>query len=154
MDKNEIILREADRADAASIAEIEKLCFPEAWSEKMVLSAMENGVFYIAAVSGGEIIGYAGGAQVLDEGQVANIALRPEFRGRGLGRRLTEALINRYLEKGCSVITLEVRHNNTPAISLYSSLGFVEVGRRKNYYSNPAADAILMTFYKGEVANG
>ena len=144
----DVILRNASKADAAAIAEIEAICFPEAWSEPMVTSAMENGTFYIGAYLGDKLVGYAAAAIVLDEGQVANIALDPAARGKGLGRALTKALIDRCFEAGCSFITLEVRHTNTVAINLYTSLCFRQVGLRKNYYSNPTADAILMTLTK------
>ncbi len=141
----------ATPADAAAIAQIEKLCFPEAWSEDAVRQAMENGTFYIAARNGGSLIGYAGAAVVLDEGQVANIALLPDYRGRGLGRELTERMIAQCKNSGAEFITLEVRHTNETALGLYRALGFKEVGRRKNYYRDPAADAILMTLYKEDM---
>lgn len=143
-----VIFDLASPADAAAIAQMEKLCFPEAWSEAAVGEAMENGTFYIAARSGEDLIGYAGAAMVLDEGQVANIALLPDFRGRGLGREITKRMIGKCLEMGARFITLEVRHTNTAALNLYLSLGFKEVGRRKNYYRDPSADAILMTLSK------
>lgn len=154
MELNNIVFKKAEKADAQSIARIEKICFPEAWSEEMILSAMENGTVYIGAYAEGECIGYAGANIVLDEGQVANIALDPCFRGIGLGRRLCQELIDYCFRNGCASITLEVRHTNAVARKLYTSLGFKEVGCRKNYYSSPAADAILMTLEKGEDTNG
>ena len=150
----EFEIKSALPSDAAAIAAIEKECFPEAWSENMVLSAMENGTFYIAAFLGDSLAGYAAAAVVVDEGQVANIAVRAPYRGKGLGKALTSALITECINNGCETITLEVRRTNTTAINLYKSLGFKEVGRRKDYYSSPKADALLFTLLKGDAANG
>ena len=148
MENKDIIIKTAERADVPSIARLEKLCFPEAWSEDMILSAMECGTFYVAAYDNGQCIGYAGANVVLDEGQVANIAVYPEYRGKGIGRALTKAMAERCFNSGCATVTLEVRHTNTTAISLYESLGFRAVGRRKDYYRDPKADGILMTLLK------
>lgn len=145
---NNIVIRDAEKQDIPALVCLEKLCFPEAWSEDMILSAMNSGTFYIAAFSGEELAGYAAANIVLDEGQVANIALFPAFRGKGLGKTLTKAMIERCFENGCQTVTLEVRHTNAVAIGLYECLGFKTVGKRKDYYRDPKADGILMTLFK------
>jgi len=82
---------------------------------------------------------------VLDEGHIHNVAVSPDFRRRGIARSLVEALIDFSRKQSLSVMLLEVRNANLPAIELYASFGFEVVGRRPNYYKNPREDALLMT---------
>lgn len=146
------IFKDASAADAEAIAAIEAICFPEAWSRDMVAEAMANGTFYKAVFDDERLVGYAAAKIVIDEGQVANIAIHPDYRGKGLGKWITHNMIAQCFDSGCELITLEVRHTNEIAISLYTSLGFKEVGRRKGYYSD--ADAVLMNLSKGEETLG
>ena len=154
MDKRLYEISPAKKEDVSAIAAIEQICFPEAWNENMILSAMDGGTTYLAAYDNGRCIGYAAAAIVVGEGQVANIAVHPDYRSKGLGRSLTAALVDFCFAAGCDCLTLEVRHTNTIARRLYLSLGFEEVGLRRNYYSNPTADAVLMTLNKGGEQNG
>jgi ribosomal-protein-alanine N-acetyltransferase len=78
---------------------------------------------------------------------VEDIAVFPAFRGKGIGRQLTEQLIKTAEEEGCAFVTLEVRVSNEAAIGLYRSLGFEAVGVRKSFYEKPTEDALLMTKY-------
>ena len=79
-----------------------------------------------------------------------NLAVRPEARRQGLGRRLMEALWARLMELGDESLTLEVRASNTPAIALYEGLGFVQVGRRPRYYEKPREDALILRKERNE----
>ncbi len=128
-------------------AELEKLCFSAPWSAGMLLGELKNPLsHYIAAVADdGALIGYAGMQAVLDEGYIANIAVSPDHRRKGVAGALIGELISHSLNQGLSFLTLEVRESNYPAISLYKKFGFEKVGRRKNYYRLPTEDAILMT---------
>ena len=94
-------------------------------------------------------IGYVGLSVVFDEGYMGNLAVIEEYRRKGVGRMLMKELICECKKLSLAFATLEVRDSNTPAVSLYKSLGFDEVGRRKNYYKEPLEDAILLTkFFK------
>ena len=84
---------------------------------------------------------------VLDEGYVTNIGVLPDHRKKGIGKALTNQLIDYSVSQKLAFLSLEVRVSNTPAINLYTSLGFKEVGKRKNFYSNPKEDALIMTRY-------
>ena len=139
-------IRKIDSESAKLAAELEKLCFSEPWSEKAILEEAERG-FFIAAYADGVFAGYAGMLCVLDERDVCNIATVPAFRGMGVGRALTQALIESAKETGASVIMLEVRKSNAAAISLYEKLGFTLVGERKNFYTLPREDALLYNYY-------
>ena len=139
-------IRKIDAESAKLAAELEKLCFSEPWSEKAILEEAERG-FFVAAYADGVFAGYAGMLCVLDERDVCNIATVPAFRGMGVGRALTQALIESAKETGASVIMLEVRKSNAAAISLYEKLGFTLVGERKNFYTLPREDALLYNYY-------
>ena len=104
-------------------------------------------IHFIAAFIDGAFAGYAGMTQVLDERDICNVATVPEFRGKGVGRAIVEALIENARETGASVVMLEVRASNKAAITLYEKAGFSLVGKRKNFYSFPREDALLYNYY-------
>lgn len=131
-----------------ALAELEKQCFHAPWSEKMLREELGGGIFLVAEQDG-EVQGYVGCQTVLDEGYITNVAVSPDFRRRGAARRLIAELIARAKEKGLAFVTLEVRESNAPAIALYVGAGFAPVGTRKNFYSNPAENALLMTINFG-----
>ena len=96
-------------------------------------------------------MGYGGMYTVLDEGYVTNIGVLPEYRKNGIGTKIVNKLIDFSIVKQLSFISLEVRVSNVVAINLYKKLGFEEQGKRKNFYSNPVEDALIMTrFLKNE----
>ena len=127
-----------------ALAELEKQCFHAPWSEKMLREELGGGIFLVAEQDG-EVQGYVGCQTVLDEGYITNVAVSPDFRRRGAARRLIAELIARAKEKGLAFVTLEVRESHAPAIALYAGAGFAPVGKRKNFYSNPTENAVLMT---------
>ena len=94
-----------------------------------------------------EVKGYAGYWKVHDEAQVSNLCVAPKYRRQGLGRQLVECLLDRARVEKCQTMNLEVRAHNTAARALYASLGFREVGLRKNFYDNPKDDAVLMELF-------
>ena len=131
---------------ASDIAFIEKHCFATPWSVQQVKSSGDTTVFFTAN-DDGKVVGYAGMYTVLDEGYVTNIGVLPDHRKKGIGKALTNQLIDYSVSQKLAFLRLEVRVSNTPAINLYTSLGFKEVGKRKNFYSNPKEDALIMTRY-------
>ena len=136
---------------------IERACFPDPWSRQLLsgLLALEN-ARTIAAVDGsGTVLGYASLQTVLDEGYLNNLAVLPAHRRRGIASALLGELRRYGEERGLAFLTLEVRASNAPAIALYAKHGYVQAGRRKNYYTHPREDAILMTleFVRHETGN-
>lgn len=130
---------------AEKLSELERLCFSDPWSEEGIAFEADNDAArFFVALFGGEIAGYAGMLFAADLGNICNIAVFPQFRRHGIGRKLVSALINSAKELGIAELTLEVRASNEPAKALYSSFGFVEVGKRKNFYNSPNEDAIVM----------
>ena len=135
------------------IVALEQVCFPtDPWSEALFRAALENPAVAIllAQSEDGAILGYAVLSTVLDEGNLDNIAVAPEARRQGIADALLGALTG-FGREHLSVLMLEVRASNAPAIALYEKHGFACVGRRKNYYDVPKEDAILMTL---EFQNG
>jgi ribosomal-protein-alanine N-acetyltransferase len=90
-------------------------------------------------------VGYGGIMTVLDESDVVNIAVLPNFRCKGYGRMLLQSLEDMARKNGASLLHLEVRQSNVPAIGLYEGFGFTTDGIRKNYYTKPLENAVLMT---------
>ena len=127
------------------IAQLEKRCFSDPWSEKSIASELENPLsVWLVDVDGGQLIGYVGSQTVLGETDMMNLAVAPEARRQGTGRALVLALVDALTEKGSHSLMLEVRVSNTPAQKLYESLGFSQVGRRPKYYVNPREDALIL----------
>ena len=128
-----------------AVAELEKICFSDPWSENSVASELKNKLaLWLVAEDEGKVAGYIGSQTCGDESDVMNVAVHPDFRRRGIAETLVNALVDelKAIESRC--LTLEVRASNVPAISLYEKQGFAEVGRRKNYYRNPREDALIM----------
>ena len=139
-----IITKMAD-CHVPQIAELEKLCFHDPWSQNSIASEVNNKLsLWLVAVEDEQVVGYVGSQTVLGETDMMNIAVHPEFRKKGIATALITQLISTLVQQGSHSLMLEVRASNDPAISVYKSLDFVEVGRRKNYYRNPREDALIL----------
>ena len=143
------IVQNASAEMLDQIEAIERACFSMPWTRAQLASQLdpERHVF-LAATDGVTVLGYVGMMVVLDEGYIANVAVSPDARRRGVGRALIAALLDRAAELELAFVTLEVRPSNAAAIALYAGFGFEVVGRRKNYYDKPSEDALLMTLYR------
>ena len=143
---DEVHIRRMGPADVDQVTEIERATFAIPWSRESFQREMEKNVAarYLVAEKEKQIIGYAGAWVILDECHITNIAVLESERGKGIGRRLVEALMQYVSNLGAAYATLEVRVSNTRAIRLYESLGFIRMGRRKRYYEDNGEDAWLM----------
>lgn len=129
----------------SSIAQIEKLCFSDPWSENSIAYELTSKLSYwLVAVENGEVVGYVGSQSVLGESDMMNVAVHPDHRRKGIAQALIVALSEGLKDRGNVALTLEVRASNDPAIALYGKLGFEQVGRRPNYYRNPREDALIL----------
>ena len=129
----------------SQVAELEKLCFSDPWSEKSVASELENKLAYwLVAVEDDRVAGYVGSQTVCGETDMMNIAVHPDFRRRGIAESLVNALVEDLQKLESHSLTLEVRASNEAAQKLYEKLGFMQVGLRKNYYRNPKEDAYIL----------
>lgn len=131
--------------DLARVMHIELTTFTMPWSEatfRGLLRRKDSDL--LVAEMGGDIAGYAVFWAVLDQGELGNVAVHEDFRGRGIGRQLVRAVLDRADDRGVREVFLEVRYSNTNAQELYRAFGFIEVGRRRNYYLEPLEDALVM----------
>lgn len=128
-----------------SVVLLEKECFSSPWSKQTLSDAMKVNTKFFVAQKKGTVMGYIGISCVLDEGYVTNVAVFPDYRKRGVATALVNRVLKLKDEIGLSFVSLEVRKSNQNAISLYEKSGFKEEGIRKNFYSSPLEDAIIMT---------
>ena len=127
---------------------IEKECFSNPWSrEDLAAQPSNENAHFLVAVGDEEVCGYIGVYEYFESCEIANIAVKEIFRRNGVAKALINAAVEGAKGRDCSFITLEVRPSNTPALALYKSLGFEQTGRRKNFYTSPAEDALIMTKY-------
>ena len=126
-------------------ARMERECFGETiTAEAFCRFADAPANHYFCAVgANGTLLGYGGISLVADEAEIITVAVSPAHRRQGIARALMEHML-RLAEDASASVYLEVRASNTPAIELYRSLGFAGTGVRKNYYTSPREDAVLM----------
>ena len=132
-------------AHVAQVAQLEKICFSDPWSENSVASELKNPLsLWLVALDDVTVAGYIGSQSVEGEADMMNVAVHPDYRRKGIARELVTGLVAALSEKGVHSLALEVRVSNAPAIALYEQLGFAQVGRRPNYYRNPKEDALIL----------
>ncbi|MBQ9783811.1 MAG: ribosomal protein S18-alanine N-acetyltransferase [Clostridia bacterium] len=134
----------------SALAELERLCFSEPWSEQGLALLLAEGSLGVVLLRNGQAVAYGGMTTVLDEGAVTNIATHPEHRREGLGRQVLRWLLAEAAGRGVAQVFLEVRESNTAAKNLYASEGFVPCGLRKGFYRHPTENAIQMVWKKNE----
>lgn len=141
-----IILQEMEEKDSVQIAELEKEIFKDAWTQIGIEETWrEPHSFIIVAKEEGEVVGYCIVYCVLDEAEIAKIAVQQTKRHEGVGSRLLEETERICLERNIARILLEVRESNVTARKFYTKQKFVADGIRKNFYENPMENAILMS---------
>ncbi|HIQ77272.1 MAG TPA: ribosomal protein S18-alanine N-acetyltransferase [Candidatus Faecousia excrementipullorum] len=129
----------------AAVAEMERQCFSDPWSEKSVTSELDNPLsLWLIAEADGVVAGYVGSQTVLDSSDMMNLAVSQDFRRQGIGEQLVNSLTEALAEKGVKTLLLEVRISNEPAKQLYQKLGFEIVGKRPRYYEKPREDALIL----------
>ena len=128
------------------IAGLERLCFSAPWTEDGIREELSNSnSHFLAAVFDKKVLGYVGVQEICGEAYVANVAVHPEYRRMHLGERLISAAADGARERECEFISLEVRKSNAAAIALYEKQGYNVAGERKNFYSDPPEDGLIMT---------
>jgi [ribosomal protein S18]-alanine N-acetyltransferase len=137
----------AGDADLTGVLEVEQESFTNPWTRDMYAWELRNrSVCHIYVVRTPEhpVIGFCTFWLVFDEIHINNVAIRPAFRGGGVGTALMRHVLAEAVRLGARRATLEVRAGNEPALRLYERLGFYVAGRRKNYYSAPVEDALIL----------
>jgi ribosomal-protein-alanine N-acetyltransferase len=141
-------IRKMREADLAEVRSIETLSFSNPWSEDTFRGEIQNTPVSFPMVvvekPGDRVVGYIIFWHIREDVQVNNVAIHPDFRGRGIGEALMRQVIDKVRKNGATFMTLEVRVSNAPAATLYRKLGFEVLGVRKNYYTHPDEDALMM----------
>ena len=131
-------------ADVDSIMKIESSGIAHPWTRDSIEALIndENKIAMKAFLDDDSVVAYVGASYVLDEAEIGNICVLPEYRGMGMGKRLLNALMDELKSRGIATVFLEVESDNTNAIALYEKAGFNKYNSRKNYYGE-GRDAML-----------
>ena len=141
-----MILREMLVDDLGQVMKIETELFSPSWTKEGFFTYLtRKDAMFLVVEEKGEILAYCGLLMVLDEGDITNVAVRPDRQREGIGHFLMDSLIRLAEQQGITTIHLEVRVGNRTAIRLYERMGFTRDGIRKKYYTDPVEDALLMT---------
>lgn len=142
----EIELMNIDNVFGAS--EVEKRCFTDPWSTELLQKELDNPLSYYIVINDlDKVVAYAGFWNIIDDAQIMNVAVLPEYRGLGIGNMLMENLIEKAQQNHMKTMSLEVRVSNNTALNLYTKYGFNIEGTRKNYYKDNNEDAHIMWKY-------
>ena len=141
-----IAIAAATRADIDAVAQLELLAFADPWTPQAFEAALSerHARFRVAHARDGGVVGYLIAWFVLDEAEIANLAVVPTARRHGVARALLEAIIAEARESRIARLFLEVRESNAAARALYASMGFLPIARRPRYYRKPVEDAIVL----------
>ena len=141
-----LMLRPMSADDVAEVAAMEKECFSDAWSEGLLRDMLKNPYdeAWVMMRRDGILCGYLNVRFLCGEGELMRIAVKKEFRGHGLSRKLMDQMVKTAKEKEVFDLTLEVRAGNQAAINLYKSYGFKKEAVRRGYYHSPTEDAFIM----------
>lgn len=146
-----VIIRRMEKGDLLFMAELERESFTVPWPEDLLAACLNSRfdkvwvLVVIEKESGRQVIaGYCNFRVIAGEGELMRIAVKPSYRGRGFSRKLMEILVSDARINAVTGVTLEVRISNIPAVNLYKAWGFVIEAVRKNYYTHPTEDALIM----------
>ena len=134
----------ARKEHISALAELERTTFSDPWSEKALELFLEEQNFCVACFEDGELASYCTVTTVLDEAQIVNVATDSHFKRMGCAREVLDGVIFECQKRKITLISLEVREGNAPAIALYTKLGFTVAGKRKDFYKNPRENALVM----------
>lgn len=140
-----ILIRPMTPEDAAGAVVVESVCFTDGWSLRVYEETLRLPyAHYYAAELSGEIIGTIGLQILGGDGEITNVAVLPQYRNQGIASDLLQSVLDCGHALRTTDFTLEVRAGNTAAIALYERYGFVTEGIRRQFYTDPVEDALIM----------
>ena len=141
-----VVVRAAVEEDLGAIHAIERASFGDPWSLGGFRDLLDHprAKLEVAIGAGNELLGYAVAWYVADESEIANIAVAPGARRKGVGALLLDRILRAAAEFGAKTVFLEVRESNEAARKLYAAREFEIAGRRMQYYRKPDEDALIM----------
>lgn len=141
----DITIRRMTEQDIDNVYNLEKESFSCPWSRQAFIETLEKECYdFFVVYAGDEHVATAGFTYTKPEADISNVCVKDSYRHRGIASRLLEYMIDTALGEGVNAFTLEVRCKNENAIGLYKKVGFKEEGVRKNFYTNPQDDALIM----------
>lgn len=139
-----LILKEMDESHILEVKAISDSSLKESWSLDSIKNELSNSLAtYIVGVLDNKVVGFAGAWLIASEGQITNVSVSKDFRGKGIGFSIINELLKTLASKGSKEVTLEVRESNLTAQKLYEKCGFKNEGIRKNFYPDKE-NAIIM----------
>lgn len=130
-------VREWKYEDILAVTNLEKQCFPDAWTYKAYADSFLAGHFHgVLAEEDGKLVGYGFITCVFEVADLDRIAVAPDSRGKGVGKEVLNALFDTAKSLGAERMMLEVRESNAPAIALYEKSGFTRISKREKYYGD------------------
>lgn len=142
---NHVTIRDMAASDIYAVHAIETSSFNSPWSEHSIAAEIASSQsIKLVALRNDSIVGYVMARQVLDEGQLLDLAMHTRYRRKGISGILMNELLRKLRDNSCLVVYLEVRASNEPAINLYKKYGFETISARKDYYKKPVEDALIM----------
>ncbi|MCL1816024.1 MAG: ribosomal protein S18-alanine N-acetyltransferase [Clostridiales bacterium] len=140
-----LVLRQLLLDDLDDILTVEQLSFSDPWSRESYIDELSKNqlAYYCGCLMNGYLVGFGGFWQILTEGHITNVAVRPDYRSQGIGRLLVAHMVAACRALGGTDMTLEVRQSNMAAQALYGKFGFKSVGIRPHYYNNQES-ALMM----------
>jgi len=141
-----MIIRKMTNKDLDGVFAIESLSFTTPWTYESFFNEVNINhlAYYAVAILEDRVVAYGGLWAVIDEAHITNVAVHPEFRGKGYSKRLMQHLMDYARSRDLERMTLEVRVNNTVAIALYKKMGFLVAGVRPKYYQDTGEDAMIL----------
>lgn len=145
---SDVIIAPTSKKFLDQILSIEEANFTNPWTRKGFEAELDNpNSVFIAALSNKVVLGYAVMLHILEVSFINNLSVGKKFQRQGVGKAMLNYLNNYGLEHSVDFITLEVRVSNHKAIALYRDCGFIDICERKNFYSSPVEDALVLTKY-------
>jgi ribosomal-protein-alanine N-acetyltransferase len=142
---NGVVIRRILPTESITVARLFSESAAAPWDVESLVQLENFGGSIWIATGGDEIAGAVASRHIVDEAEILNLAVARAWRRRGIGRWLIETILDRAASAGVRRVFLEVRESNAGACAFYRCLGFVEIGRRRGYYSHPVEDALLLS---------
>ena len=137
----------AGEDDLAGVLEVEQASFTNPWTREMYAWELRNPDvchIYVVRAGGDRVAGFCAFWLIVDEAHINNLAVRPPYRGGGLGTLLMRRVLTEARRLGAVRATLEVRASNDGARRFYEAMGFAVTATRPRYYTNPTEDALIL----------
>lgn len=141
------IVEELNESDLDQLVDLEKLCFDYHWTREQFLLGLERGAYLVLGIRGNNCLnGYIAFSIIVDEMEVLNLAVHPDFRRKGYAKQLLSRAFSICRHRNVAKSFLDVKISNVSAIDLYQKFGYLQIGVRQKYYPDTKEDALLFRY--------